>query len=71
MMFWQLYDWKEALMERLDDDILDVNEWQKFIAAAIEEECWDMAIDMKNRLDYYRVKFADNKNSMGILSLWR
>lgn len=55
-MFWQLHFWKEKLLRDLDDNMLNVIEWEKFIEAAREGGCQMMALDMQNRLDYYRMR---------------
>ena len=57
--FWALHFWKEKLMLDLNNNILDVSDWEKFIAEAEKRGCFEMALDMRERLDYYRVNNAN------------
>ena len=55
-IFWQLRFWKEKLLRDLNNNVLNVIEWEKFIEAAHEGDCQMMALDMQNRLDNYRIQ---------------
>lgn len=57
--FWTLHFWKEKLLLDLNNNILDVSEWEKFVAEAEKRGCFEMAFDMRERLDYYRVNNAN------------
>jgi hypothetical protein len=57
--FWTLHFWKEKLLLDLNNNILDVSDWEKFIAEAEKRGCFEMALDMRERLDYYRVNNAN------------
>ena len=54
--FWQLHFWKERLLRDLNNNVLNAIEWEKFIEAAREGNCQMMALDMQDRLDYYRMR---------------
>ena len=55
-IFWQLHLWKEKLLSALSVGILDAREWQKFIAAAENACCFEMALDMRDRLEHYKMR---------------
>ena len=40
-------------MSKLDQGIMDVKEWERFIAISNENSCTSMAEDMRKRLEYY------------------
>lgn len=65
--FWALHFWKEKLLLDLNNNILDVSEWQKFIAAAENACCFEMASDMSKRLQHYSraLDFAETAQISG------
>lgn len=53
MAYYKIVDWKNRLLKNLNNGILNVQEWERFIAVANENQCNSMAADMRKRLDHY------------------
>lgn len=53
-MFWELRDWKQKLLIGLNEGAFILDQWQSFMNAAIREGCYEMAIDMQKRFEYYK-----------------
>jgi len=61
--FWALHFWKEKLLLDLNNNILDVSEWERFVAEAEKRGCFEMALDMRERLEHYRMR-GENANTI-------
>ena len=53
MEFYDIVDWKLRLMRKLNDDVLNIDEWERFIVAAQACNCYAIADDMCKRLQHY------------------
>ena len=53
MEFYEIVDWKSRLMRKLNDDILNIDEWERFIVAAQACNCYAIADDMRERFQHY------------------
>lgn len=53
MQYYKIVEWKLRLMKKLNDGILNVEEWQRFIAAAQASNCDAIADDMSKRFQHY------------------
>ena len=61
MEFYEIVDWKSRLMRKLNDDILNIDEWERFIVAAQACKCDAIADDMCKRLQHYAGTAYTNK----------
>jgi hypothetical protein len=53
MEFYEIIEWKLRLMRKLNDGILNVEDWQRFIAAAQASNYDAIADDMCKRYNHY------------------
>jgi len=53
MQYYKIVEWKLRLMKKLNDGILNTEEWQRFIAAAQASNFAAIAEDMRKRYNHY------------------
>jgi hypothetical protein len=53
MQYYKIVEWKLRLMKKLNDGILNTEEWQRFIAAAKANNFDAIADDMSKRYQHY------------------
>jgi len=53
MQYYKIVEWKLRLMKKLNDGILNTEEWQRFIAAAQANGFEAIAEDMRKRYNHY------------------
>ena len=56
MEFYDIVGWKSRLMQKLNDGIFNIDEWEQFILAAQACNCDAIADDMRNRFQHYAKK---------------
>lgn len=59
MPYYRIVAWKNRLMKKLNDGILNIEEWERFIAAAKSSNCDAIAEDMRKRFQHYAVTMAE------------
>ena len=53
MEYHKVVSWKNRLLKKLNDGIMDVSDWERFISVAYESKCTSMSEDMRKRLEHY------------------